>query len=116
MKRFIIGVITGILFAGFVGFIIVLSLLRLGQRKPAVEEGSTLILRLTGEIPEKPPTEIPIPFVEAQTPPTVAEIWSGLRRAAADSRIKAVVIEPGSLVVGWATLEELHSDLVEFRK
>ena len=116
MKRFIIGVIAGFLLAGFAALIVVLSLIRIGQRRPSIEDGSTLIVKLDGEIPERPGVELPLPFSESQKPPTVAEIWSGLRRAAADSRIRAVVVEPRNLEVGWGVLEELHTDLAEFRK
>src|SRR5579884_473148 len=114
MKKFLIGLIVGFLLAGFAAVIVVFSIIRLGQRKPAVEDESTLVLRLEGDIPERPQTEIP--FMEAQAQPTVAELWSGLRRAAADSRIKAVVVEPQGLMIGWGILQELHADLEDFRK
>ena len=39
-----------------------------------------------------------------------------LKKAAADSRIKAIVLEPESLGGGWAKLEELRADLEQFRK
>jgi protease IV len=47
---------------------------------------------------------------------TVENIWSMLRRAAADTRIKAVVFEPGNATPGWAKMQEIHSDLEQFRK
>ena len=48
--------------------------------------------------------------------PTVANVWMLLRKAAADSRIKAVVLEPESLEVGWGKLQEMRADLEAFRK
>ena len=39
-----------------------------------------------------------------------------LRKAAADSNIKAIVLEPESLAGGWAKLEEIRSDLEQFHK
>jgi protease-4 len=39
-----------------------------------------------------------------------------LRRAAADPRIKAVILEPESVDVGWAKMQEIHADLEQFRK
>ncbi len=116
MKRFFIGLFTGFVLAAFAVLIVVLSAVRLGQRRPSVEDASTLIVRLDGDIPERPSTEIPIPFMQSQPPPTVAELWSGLRRAAADPRIKAVIVEPRNLMIGWAVLQEIHSDLVNFRQ
>jgi protease-4 len=46
----------------------------------------------------------------------VASVWAALRRAAQDSRIRAVVLEPENLSVGWAKLEEIRGDVQEFRK
>ena len=39
-----------------------------------------------------------------------------LRNAAADPHIKAIVLEPRGLSVGWAKLEELRGDIVNFKK
>jgi protease IV len=39
-----------------------------------------------------------------------------LRKAAADAHIKAVVLEPEDLGVGWAKMEEIRADLDAFRK
>jgi protease-4 len=39
-----------------------------------------------------------------------------LRKAAVDARVKAVVLEPDSLSVGWGKLEEFRADLVGFKK
>jgi protease-4 len=47
---------------------------------------------------------------------TTAETWQILRKAAVDPRIKALVLEPRGLSVGWAKLEELRADIMEFKK
>ncbi len=46
----------------------------------------------------------------------MVETWRLLQQAAADSRIKAVVLEPRGLDAGWAKLEELRSDIIAFKK
>jgi protease-4 len=75
-----------------------------------------LVLRLQGEIPEKPPVELPA-FLGGDGPRlTVTGFWMTLRKAAADSHIKAVVLEPERLAAGWAKLEEMRADLDQFRK
>lgn len=116
MKKFLLGLLTGVIFCGMVLVVVVFALARMGQQKPTVEDGSTLILSLDGGIPEKAPTEIPLPFFDSQTHVTVSDLWLTLRKAAADPRIKAVVFEPRGLSVGWGTLEELKTDLLNFRK
>lgn len=117
MAKFLIGVLTGILLAGLLAVTLVFALIRASsERRPEVSSGSTLMLRLEGEIPERPPVEFPIPFLERQNPPTVADVRDLLRKAAADARIEAVVFEPQGLRVGWGKLQELRSALAGFRK
>lgn len=116
MKNFILGFLIGFLFLLLVGAILVFAVLRFGQRAPSVAANSVLVLHLEGDLPEQAPVELPVPFPETQQPLTVVETWQMLRQAAADSRIKAVVLEPRDLSVGWAKLEELRSDIVSFKK
>jgi protease-4 len=77
---------------------------------------SALVLQLEGDLPEQSPVDFPLPFLEDQQPPTIAETWQMLRNAAADSRIRAIVLEPRGLSVGWAKLEELRADIINFKK
>jgi len=116
MKKFLIGLATGIVLCGLIVVILAFSLVRLGSRPPSVSEGSTLVLKLQGDVPERAPTEVPIPFLESQSPLTVADVWLTLRKAAADPRIRAVLFEPENLNIGWARMQELHAELVQFRK
>lgn len=116
MKRFAVGFVIGMLFAALVGVILVFFAWRFGERKIVVADSSTLVLHLEGAMPEQPPVELPLPFLEQQQPMTIVETWQLLRRAASDSRIKAVVLEPRNLGVGWAKLEELRDDIVAFKK
>ncbi len=116
MKKFLIGLITGFVLAGLFVLIIAFALVRIGSRQPTVAEGSTLVMKIEGEVPEKAPPELPLPFLESQQPVTVVDVWRSLRKAAADSRIRAVIFEPRGLDVGFAKLQEIHADLLQFRK
>jgi protease-4 len=116
MKKFLIGLVTGIVLCGLIVVILAFSLIRLGSRPPTIADGSTLIMKLNGEVPERAPTEVPIPFFEQQSPLTVADVWLTLRKAAADSRIRAVLFEPENLQIGWARMQELRAELQQFRK
>jgi protease-4 len=117
MKKFALGFVIGILFTGLVLLIIGAAAMRFGtDRPPVVADGSTLVLHLEGELPEQPQVTLPIPFLEDQQPMTVVETWQLLRKAAADSRIKALVLEPRELNVGWAKLEELRGSILAFKK
>src|SRR5205085_8564154 len=94
----------------------IFAIASLRSKPAAIASGSTLILHLRGEIPEKPPVEFPIPLLEQRTPLTVENVWSMLRRAAADPRVRAVVFEPDDADIGWAKMQEIRADLEQFRK
>src|SRR5260370_32626045 len=81
-----------------------------------VADGTPLVVKLEGEIPEKPVPEIPLPMFEAQAPFTVREVWDIFRRAAADSRIKGSIFAPRGLEIGWAKMQEIHDEILQFKK
>ncbi len=116
MAKFLIGVVTGIILVFLILFIGVFAVARMREKPPSVADGSTLILDLDGDIPERAPVEFPIPFLQQRMPPTVADVWTTLRKAAVDGRIRAIVFEPRDLQIGWAKLQEIHDDLEAFRK
>src|SRR5690349_11233288 len=108
MKKFLLGFVIGILFVALAAVILVVAAVRFGGgRRPTVAANSTLVLQLEGELPEQSPVDFPIPFLDRQQPLSIVETWQLLRNAAADTRIKAMVLEPRGLQVGWAKLEEL---------
>jgi len=95
MKKFLLGILVGLVLSGLCLVILVFALARLGSaRKPSVADGSILVLKLEGPIPERAPEEFPLPIFEQQSPATVQEVWDILRKAAVDARIKAVVLMP----------------------
>jgi len=116
MAKFLIGVLTGIILTGLILVIGIFAIARMREKPPTVADGSTLMLELDGDIPEKAPMEFPVPFLEQRTPPTVTDIWAALRKATADNRIRAIVFEPRDLQIGWGKLEEIRADLENFKK
>ncbi len=118
MRKFLVGILCGLLLAGVVGVVLIFAVIRFGasESAPVVASNSTLWLKLEGGIAEAPPDEMPLPFLEAQSAVTVQELWSALRAAATDSRIKAVVLTPRGVSAGWAKLDEVRSAIVEFKK
>jgi len=117
VRKFLLGFVIGIVFAGLGIVILGFAAVRFGSRRPvSVANNSTLVLLLEGDLPERAPVEFPLPFLNEEPHVTVAELWQMLRNAAADSRIKAVVLEPRGLGVGWAKLEEIRDDILTFKK
>jgi len=120
MKNFLIGLVAGIVLAGLTLLVLVFALVRfagsLGERPVSVADGSTIVLKLDGDVPEKSPPEIPLPFFQEQSPMTVEEVWDMFRRAAADSRVKGILFEPHGLSIGWAKMQELRAEILQFKK
>ncbi len=119
MKKFLLGFLGGLVFAGLVILLLVVGFLAafsVGENRPTVTDNSVLVLDLEGSVPERAPVDVPIPFLGQQGGPTVLDTWQLLRKGAADPRIKALMIAPRGLSVGWAKLEELRAQIVEFKK
>jgi protease-4 len=119
MKKFLLGFAIGAVFTGLVvlviGFAMVAVFAR-GAQPPPVGSNSVLVYKLSGEVPEQAPTELPIPWLGESPPITVVESWQMLRQAAGDARIQALVLEPRGLDAGWAKLQELRAQVLKFKE
>ena len=116
MAKFLIGVLTGVILVGLILIIVVFALFNARGKPPDVADNSVLVLSLNGEIPERAPVEFPFPLFGERPTATVENVWMMLRKAAADSRVKAVVLQPEGLDAGWGKLAEIRADLEQFRK
>ncbi len=79
-------------------------------------DGSTLVLDLEGDVPERLPAEIPISIFQNQTAMSVEQVWDAFRRASTDSRVRGILFEPHGLDIGWAKMEEIHDEILQFKK
>jgi len=117
MAKFLFGLIAGVILCVAGLFLIFFALARsFRESAPAVAQNSVLQLQLSGNIPERPPVEVPFGALAERPATTVTGVWMMLRKAAVDARIRAVVLEPESLSVGWGKLEEFRADLERFKK
>ncbi len=120
MKNFLIGLVLGVLFCGLILFVLVFAAVRFAgsfaNRPVSVADGSTLVLNLEGDVPERLPALIPIPILQNQTALSLEQVWDMFHRAASDSRIRGVLFEPRGLDIGWGKMEEIHDDIVQFKK
>ena len=118
MGKFLIGVLTGFILTVLVFILVVVAAIRFRDKPPTVAEGSTLVLRLDGEIPERPPIELPIPFLQEHTV-TVANVWGLLRRAATDSRAQSPrggALGPGDRLGQAAGITRRHRAVQKIRQ
>ena len=108
MAKFLLGVLVGVAVVVLVAFVFVLAVGKLfGNKQPVISPNAVLVLGISGEIPESSPVDLAIPFVQSPGAPTVTDVWNSLHRAASDNRIKALLIQPRGLTVGWAKLAVL---------
>ena len=111
MGKFLLGLLTGLFLVFLTVVILFFVALRFGKKAPEIADNSVVVLRLAGEIPEKPPMELPAFLVGDRPGLTVTGVWMTLRKAAADAHIKAVVLQPEHVAAGWAKLEEIRAGL-----
>lgn len=120
MKNFLIGLVIGVLLCGLTLVVLIFAMVRFAgsfaNRPVSVADGSTLVLNLEGDVPERLPADIPIPIFQNQTPMAMEQVWDTFRRAAADPRIRGILFEPRGLNIGWAKMQEIHDEILQFKK
>jgi protease IV len=120
MKNFLIGLVIGILLCGLTLLVLIFAIARFAgsyaSRPVNVADGSTLVLDLEGDVPERLPADIPIPILQNQTPLSVEQVWETFRKAAADPHIRGILFEPRGLDIGWAKMQEIHGEILQFKK
>ena len=75
-------------------------------RPPQVTSGSTLVLKVGGDLQEMEPGGVIGQFFEA--PPTVRSLVDALRKAKVDKRISSVVIRPTGTAALWGKVQEVR--------
>lgn len=117
MKKFLLGILCGFVFAGVALIVVAFALVRMaGKSVPDTPAESFLVLKLEGEVGERPVGEMPIPWLEQSAPWSVIEIKQMLERAATDTKIKGLLVETGGASLGWAKAEEIRAAFAAFRK
>ncbi|MFZ5927943.1 MAG: signal peptide peptidase SppA [Acidobacteriota bacterium] len=116
MKKFLLGILAGFVIAGVTAVVLFFAAVKFARRAPSPPEAAWLSLRLGGDLPELQPLMLPLPALESKAPLTVGEVWSALRRAARDPRVKGVLLRPQRMAAGWGKLEEIRAGIEEVRK
>jgi protease IV len=85
------------------------------SKSTVIDDSAVLRMKLTGEVPEYVQATGLEDFLGA-SPVTVLQHVRNLEKAAADKRIKGVLLEIEGLQAGWGKIQELRDALVEFKK
>src|SRR5436305_12744437 len=98
-----------------VGCVLALVVMSLG-REPAIANNSVLVLKVEGSLPDfTNADEISTRFFGAG-PNSLSNLLLQLRKAKADKRVGAVLLEIGMVGGGWAKAEEIRDAVADFRK
>ncbi len=82
-------------------------------REPQVAGGSTLVLRISGDLQETEPGGVIGQIFESQ--PTVRSLVEALRKAKVDRRISSVIIRPTGAAALWGKVQEIRAAVTDFR-
>src|SRR5215216_7315845 len=110
-------VIVGLLavFVLLVGLVVVAVVMSLGG-EPEVESNSVLVLNVEGSLPDYTNAdELSSRFFGGETN-SLSNLLLQLRKAKADKRVGAVLLDVGSVGAGWAKSEEIRDAVADFRK
>jgi protease IV len=122
--KYTLATITGIIIVSILFFIVMIAgfsaMLSSGNKPVSVSDNSILVLKAGVIIPDRgdqnPLSGIDL-FNMTLTPTSgLNEILHNLKKAAADNKIKGILIENGLLPSGWATTEEIRQALLKFRE
>jgi len=86
----------------------------LSRAGPVIPEGSVLVLELAGQLEEAPPVDTLQQFVARG--PALPTLLLQLEKAAADPRIKAVLLHIRALEIGYARVQELRDAIGRVRE
>jgi protease IV len=93
----------------------VVAMVMAGRKRVSVDDQTVVRLNLGGIINERV-AEDPVSDFFGRRELTVFDYRALLKKAAADKRVKGVVLRLEPLAIGWAKVEELRDALVEYKK
>jgi protease IV len=106
------GILLGLILICVVGIAIVVSALR-GNR-PSIRDNSVLALKISGALPDYVPDD-PFRRLFGSQPQSLSSLMTQFRKAKADQRISAVMLDIDMSEAGWAKSEEIRGAIADFR-
>lgn len=106
------GIVLGLILIGFVVVAIFVSAIR-GER-PSIRDNSVLALKVSGPLPDYVPDN-PLNRLFGNPPQSLSSLLAQFRKAKADKRIKAIILDIDASETGWAKAEEIRGAIEDFR-
>jgi protease IV len=106
------GLVIGLVLFCVVGLAILVSMFRGGR--PSIRDNSVLALRVSGPLPDYVPDN-GLNRLFGNPPQSLGSLMAQFRKAKADKRISAIVLDIDASSTGWAKAEEIRGAIEDFR-
>ncbi len=106
------GIVLGLILIVFIGMAILVSALR--GEQPSIKDNSVLALHVSGPLPDYVP-ENTLNRLFGNPPQSLSSLLAQFRKAKADKRIKAIILDVDASETGWAKAEEIRGAISDFR-
>ena len=106
------GIVLGLVLIFFVGMAILVSAIR--GEQPSIKDNSVLALRVSGPLPDYVPDNT-LNRLFGNPPQSLSSLLAQFRKAKADKRIKAIILDVDASETGWAKAEEIRGAIADFR-
>ncbi len=106
------GLLLALVLAVVIGILMLFSMFR--KSEPVVRDNSVLVLKIDGSMLDYVPDN-PIRRIVQGNETTIKGLLEQLRKAKADKRISAVLLEINMSGAGWAKAEEIRDAITDFR-
>jgi protease IV len=106
------GIVLGFILIVFIGMAILVSAIR--GEQPSIKDNSVLALRISGPLPDYVPDNT-LNRLFGNPPQSLSSLLAQFRKAKADKRIKAIILDVDASETGWAKAEEIRGAIQDFR-
>jgi len=106
------GIVLAMILIVVIGLAIIVSIFR--GRPPSIHDNSVLALNVSGSLPDYVPDD-PIRRIFGGQPQSLTSLITQFRKAKADKRITAIILDVDASDVGWAKAEEIRGAIEDFR-
>src|SRR5262245_47233477 len=106
------GIVLGIVMVALIGLAVIVASFR--QSAPSIRDNSVLVLHVSGSLPDYVPED---PFRKFFGGPTqsLSSLLLQFKKAKADKRIKAILLDIDMSGAGWGKSEEIRDSIADFR-
>lgn len=110
-------IVAGVIVFGLVLGLTISAVKNLGSKPVALKENAVLVLKLDGSLHEQGATNSFAGFSdESGYDAGLFDVQQAFKAAAKDDNVKAILLQMKGNNNGWATLQSLHTAILEFRK